>query len=108
MGKLENKVKGNKGNKLEKEVIVKSIELDEKKKGYLKVTFDCDFGEYPLHFKKRYKKFWPGDKFHGLLAPYPSSLPDFKGDKVEEQTVATASYQLVQIKDRFGTIIYKK
>ena len=77
------------------------------KKGYAKVIIETNSGEYGLSLKNDMaRKLWRGDILTCKLEP--CSSPDFIGDRVEDMKVATMSYELAELKDKKGNIIYKK
>lgn len=84
---------------------VKRLEID--RRGYTKVIIEARFGEYELSLKKNIaRRLLPGDILACKLEP--SSSPDFLGDRVECMKVATMSYELAELKDKRGEVVYKK
>lgn len=84
---------------------IERFEID--KRGYTKVAVKTKSGGYGLSLKDDIaKKLWLGDILTCRLGL--CSSPDFIGDKVEDMKVATMSYELVELKDKTGKIIYKK
>ena len=77
------------------------------KGGYAKVALKTKFGEYELLLKDdTARKLWLGDILTCRLELDAS--PDFIGDRVECMKVATRSYDIAELKDKMGGIIYKK
>ncbi|MBS3090546.1 hypothetical protein J4433_02125 [Candidatus Pacearchaeota archaeon] len=84
---------------------IERFEVD--KRGYAKMTIKTKSGEYGFPLKNETaRKLWLGDILTCKLGV--CSSPDFLGDRVEDMKAATMSYEIAELKDKKGNIIYKK
>lgn len=83
------------------EATVCSIELV--KKGNFRVNFETKEGTYGIVIQR--KKFYPGEKYH-LSLDLGELSPDFIGDDPKKMTIGTCSYEIQEIKNKAGEIVY--
>jgi hypothetical protein len=91
------------------DIVVKGINLENKHKEKIKITFKCSDGEYDIFLTNKEAKkkgFFPGQRYKGYFGI--TSSPDFPGDNPETMTVATCYYILETIKTHDGVVIYNK